>query len=57
MKFGQQIKKSTYADWRYYYLDYDAVKKLLKSGNGIDGVFNESDELAFVERLEVELEY
>ncbi|KAJ3217478.1 vacuolar transporter chaperone [Clydaea vesicula] len=56
MKFGEQIKAAAYQEWRYYYLDYDAAKKLLKEGRRPDGKFNDDDEANFVQKLEAELE-
>ncbi|KAJ1985490.1 hypothetical protein H4R33_004012 [Dimargaris cristalligena] len=54
MKFGQQLKENMFQDWRFYYLDYDQLKKFIK-GRINDG-FTERDERTFVEMLERELQ-
>ncbi|KAJ1952302.1 vacuolar transporter chaperone, partial [Dispira parvispora] len=54
MKFGQQLKESLFPDWRFYYIDYDRLKRYIKAH--IDKGFNENDERTFVEMLERELE-
>ncbi|TPX66731.1 hypothetical protein SpCBS45565_g04244 [Spizellomyces sp. 'palustris'] len=55
MKFGLQLANSLYQEWRFYYIDYDELKRQLKTGLKNDG-FNEQKEAAFVETLERELE-
>ncbi|KAJ1658530.1 hypothetical protein IWQ61_002252 [Dispira simplex] len=54
MKFGQQLKESLFPDWRFYYIDYDRLKRYIKAR--IDQGFDENDERTFVEMLERELE-
>ncbi|KAI9204619.1 VTC domain-containing protein [Polychytrium aggregatum] len=57
MKFGSQLSQSIFPEWRFYYLDYDSLKRQLKTR--VDGPatpFNDQDEAAFVEFMERELE-
>lgn len=69
--FGQQLQSSLLKEFKYYYLDYDALKKSLKtpptkthrtsSQNGQakkkgSGSWTEDDEKAFVAQLEGELD-
>ncbi|KAJ3050837.1 vacuolar transporter chaperone [Rhizophlyctis rosea] len=56
MKFGQHLADSLFPEWQFYYLDYDGLKRQLKSGMTADGGFTEQKEAAFVETLERELE-
>ncbi|KAJ3182312.1 vacuolar transporter chaperone [Geranomyces variabilis] len=56
MKFGLQLATSLYQEWRFYYIDYDELKRQLKQGLKNDGGFTEQKEAAFVETLERELE-
>ncbi|KAJ3005913.1 vacuolar transporter chaperone [Thoreauomyces humboldtii] len=55
MKFGLQLSSSLYQEWRFYYIDYDELKRQLKHGLQNNG-FNEQKEAAFVETMERELE-
>lgn len=55
MKFGSLFATKLYQDWRFYYLDYDHLKRLLKEKT-MDKEFNEYDEAAFVELLDNEIE-
>ncbi|KAI9104854.1 VTC domain-containing protein [Phlyctochytrium arcticum] len=55
MKFGLQLSTSLYPEWRFYYIDYDELKRQLKSSLKGDG-FSDQKEAAFVETLERELE-
>ncbi|KAI9000217.1 vacuolar transporter chaperone 4 [Gaertneriomyces semiglobifer] len=55
MKFGQQLSDQVYPEWRFYYIDYDGLKRQLKAGLRSDN-FNEQKEANFVETLERELE-
>lgn len=54
MKFGAQLNSSLYSEWRFYYIDYDGLKRLIKPKE--DGSFKEQDEAKFVEFLEKDLE-
>lgn len=54
MKFGTQLNSSLYSEWRFYYIDYDGLKRLIKPKQ--DGSFKEEDEAKFVEFLEKDLE-
>ncbi|ORY05427.1 SPX-domain-containing protein [Basidiobolus meristosporus CBS 931.73] len=53
MKFGSQLQEILYPEWRFYYLDYDGLKRMLKERLND---FTEKDEAKFVEFLEKELE-
>lgn len=53
MKFGKQLANKVYSDWRFYYLEYDKLKEMLKERS--DENFSEEDEALFVERLEKEV--
>jgi SPX domain protein involved in polyphosphate accumulation/uncharacterized membrane protein YidH (DUF202 family) len=53
MKFGQTLRDSKYSNWSY--IDYDALKALLKQDKP-DTEWTESDESAFVEKLDAQLE-
>ncbi|KAH6567407.1 hypothetical protein BASA60_009045 [Batrachochytrium salamandrivorans] len=55
MKFGTQLINALHPEWRFYYLDYDELKNLLKAGT-TNGEFSEKHEAIFVEALERELE-
>jgi len=54
MKFGIQLKQSLYTEWKFYYLDYDGLKRYLKEKTAMG--YTEDDEAFFVELLEKELE-
>ena len=62
MRFGRTLKKSIYGPWRDHYIDYKALKKLLRESDGSDQgsparqtdgerKWTEEDEGAFVEEL------
>lgn len=62
MRFGRTLKKSVYEPWRDYYIDYKALKKLLRESDVSDQEsptrradggrkWTEEDEGAFVEEL------
>lgn len=55
MKFGQQLKESFYEPWRFYYLDYDSLKRQIKA-NGQGQQLTDGGEAQFVEQLEKELD-
>ncbi|KAJ3212359.1 vacuolar transporter chaperone [Dinochytrium kinnereticum] len=55
MKFAKRLGDHINEDWRFYYLDYDGLKRQLKDRTAA-GKFTEQDEATFVEQLERELE-
>jgi SPX domain protein involved in polyphosphate accumulation len=55
MKFGKYLQENVYPDWRFYYIDYDGLKKLLKDRE-TGASFLERDEAVFVENLEKEMQ-
>ncbi|RKP27215.1 VTC domain-containing protein [Syncephalis pseudoplumigaleata] len=55
MKFGAQLKEGLYPEWRFYYLDYDGLKRQLKERTKSNN-YQETDEAYYVELLERELE-
>ena len=56
MKFGEQLKERMSSEWRFYYMDYDGLKKLLKERTSSGTFFAENDEAVFVQALEKEVE-
>lgn len=59
MKFGQRIRTSLYPEWQEKYLDYNGLKKDLKSKTKSaypDERWDDNDEREFVNKLERELE-
>lgn len=54
MKFGSTLSNALNPDWKFYYLDYDRLKQILKVPAGEQ--FNESHEEQFIALLESELE-
>ena len=56
MKFGNLLHSTAYEPWRFYYLDYDRLKSLLKEAVLKKGQLDEYDERQFVETLDGELE-
>ncbi|KAI8054690.1 VTC domain-containing protein [Syncephalis plumigaleata] len=55
MKFGAQLKEGLFPEWRFYYLDYDGLKRQLKERTKSNN-YQETDEAYYVELLERELE-
>ncbi|KAL5504153.1 VTC4 [Sanghuangporus vaninii] len=55
MKFGRKINADLYNEWREYYLDYNKLKRELKSRT-TSHVWNDEDESEFIRMLEVELD-
>lgn len=55
MKFGKYLHENTLPEWRFYYIDYDGLKRLLKDRE-IGETFSEQDEATFVETLEKEMQ-
>jgi SPX domain protein involved in polyphosphate accumulation len=54
MKFGEKLNNALYEPWRFYYLDYNGLKKAIREDR--PGTFNENDEATFVNMLEKELD-
>ena len=55
MKFAKFLQENVYVEWRFYYIDYDGLKRILKERD--DGeAFSERDEAVFVESLEKEMQ-
>ncbi|KAF8340303.1 SPX-domain-containing protein [Cantharellus anzutake] len=55
MKFGRKIKSSAYAEWKVKYINYDALKQMLKEKTQ-SGPWTDGDEAEFTHALELELE-
>ncbi|TDL19918.1 SPX-domain-containing protein [Rickenella mellea] len=55
MKFGRKINTDLYNEWREYYLDYNLLKRELKSRTTSHG-WNDADEAHFTSLLERELD-
>ncbi|KAI8901428.1 VTC domain-containing protein [Globomyces pollinis-pini] len=53
MKFGTQLSNALHPEWKFYYVDYDELKRLLKARGE---KFSEINETSFVESLESELD-
>lgn len=66
MKFGQQLNQSILPEWKFYYLDYDGLKRMIKertaaassTENDENGgkIFRDQDEAIFIDALEEELD-
>ncbi|KAF2173422.1 hypothetical protein M409DRAFT_48403 [Zasmidium cellare ATCC 36951] len=66
MRFGQQLKSSLIKDWSHYYINYDDLKKslrtdfdhtpLVQQGHKQKAPWSEDDEARFVRQLEQELD-
>lgn len=56
MKFGETLKEKIKPDWKFYYIDYDGLKKLIKERTSAKDFFEESDEANFVDHLESEMQ-
>lgn len=54
-RFGQQLRSSLLKDWYYYYIDYEGLKKSLRS-DSTRNPWDEEDEQRFVNQLEEELD-
>lgn len=55
MKFGSLFVSKMYQEWRFYYLDYDLLKRLLKEKT-LGKEFTEYDEASFVETFDKEIQ-
>lgn len=56
MKFGETLKQKIKPEWKFYYIDYDGLKKLIKERTSAKDFFEESDEANFVDHLESEMQ-
>lgn len=56
MKFGETLKQKIKPEWKFYYMDYDGLKRLIKDRTSTGGFFEESDEASFVDHLEREMQ-
>lgn len=56
MKFGETLKQKIKSEWKFYYIDYDGLKQLIKERTSAKDFFEESDEANFVEHLEKEMQ-
>ena len=56
MKFGETLKQKIKSEWKFYYIDYDGLKKLIKERTSAKDFFEESDEANFVDHLESEMQ-
>ncbi|KAF9167976.1 vacuolar transporter chaperone [Actinomortierella ambigua] len=54
MKFGSQLKSQRPSQWKFYFVDYDGLKALLKS-KSLGRTFTEQDEEHFTNQLVQEL--
>jgi SPX domain protein involved in polyphosphate accumulation len=55
MKFGKYLQENVYPEWRFYYIDYDGLKRILKERR-VGESFAEKDEAHFVESLDKEMQ-
>lgn len=56
MKFGETLKQKIKPEWKFYYIDYDGLKELIKERTSAKDFFEESDEANFVNHLEMEMQ-
>jgi SPX domain protein involved in polyphosphate accumulation len=56
MKFGRSFQEAIISEWRFYYMDYNGMKQMIKERTSEGSFFAEVDEAAFVERLEAEMQ-
>ena len=60
MKFGAHLNEILYPEWKFYYLDYDGLKRKIKikekTNESKGKMFSENDEASFIKFLEKELE-
>lgn len=55
MKFGKYLRDQAFPEWRFYYIDYDGLKRLLKQRQE-DEAISEAEEATFVDALEKEMQ-
>ena len=53
MKFGLELNNALHPEWKFYYVDYDQMKRMLKTKGT---VFAEDNEALFIGALEAELD-
>ncbi|KAG2181398.1 hypothetical protein INT43_008981 [Umbelopsis isabellina] len=56
MKFGEHLRKQRLPQWRFFYLDYDGLKAVLKDGSSQEAEWTSKDDQQFVDRLITELD-
>lgn len=56
MKFGNLLNSKLYKEWKFYYIDYDRLKGILKETVQKKGDLDQYDEQVFVEILDNELQ-
>ncbi len=57
MKFGKYLADNIAPEWRFYYIDYDGLKKLVEEREASgEAFFAEKDEAHFVDALEKEMQ-
>jgi SPX domain protein involved in polyphosphate accumulation/uncharacterized membrane protein YidH (DUF202 family) len=56
MKFGETLKQKIKPEWKFYYINYDGLKELIKERTSAKDFFEESDEASFVNHLEMEMQ-
>lgn len=61
MKFGDYLESNLIPEWKFYYVDYNGLKLMLKgrvdtTSNDTSNEFHERDEAHFVEALENEMQ-
>ncbi|KAI9216153.1 hypothetical protein BC828DRAFT_18026, partial [Blastocladiella britannica] len=56
MKFGAHLQSLQYSEWRFYYLDYDALKKQVKQMAAAGASCPEPLEKEFIDILDKELQ-
>jgi len=61
MKFGDYLEGNLIPEWKFYYVDYNGLKMMLKgrgdsTSNDTSNEFHERDEARFVEALENEMQ-
>lgn len=54
MKFGKYLQDNIKEEWRFYYIDYERLKRSLKRRE--EEPFSEQDEAEFVQNLEKEMQ-
>jgi SPX domain protein involved in polyphosphate accumulation len=55
MKFAKYLRDQAHHEWRFYYIDYEGLKKALKERSD-SNQFSEAEEALFVESLEHEIQ-
>lgn len=55
MKFGKYLRDQAFSEWRFYYIDYDGLKRLLKQRQEGEAI-SEAEEATFVDALEKEMQ-